>query len=351
MTIATIAGCGLATAHGKGLAAVTAARQTGRLPFLRRSDFIGRDYRPQLCAFAPGAALDGFECRVHELIALALGDLADQLAAQQAGWGASDLVLLLPESDAGLAKSTVDRLAERTITELQHRAWIAAKGRAVVICGDAATTITALNSAAELAASGRPVLLIAADSFACRARLNALSDADSLFSSDNPWGFVPGEAAIAALIVPPARPGAVALRVEATADAVEPVPACVEGDSCFTGLSQAALNTLAKARDRGLSAPTSLLSDWNNSRYRASELSYALVRMSGLLARDGIDPEYPAMRLGHVGSGWLASVCATILHGVGEADDLVRSLVLCSNERDGARAACVISVGGAAESR
>ncbi|WP_323718033.1 hypothetical protein [Paracoccus aminovorans] len=342
-----ITASGLSTAFGKGLAAIIAAAEEDLLPLARRSDFIGADFRPQLCAFAPGATLDGAEARMRVLVAEALQDLGESFAALGQTWPAVGLVLLTPCGDPGLEEAQAQAIAGDIVQELRNSGWIPPDGPVVALRGDAATVVPALRAAAELTAQGRPVLLIAADSFCCRRRLNALCDANGLFSRDNPWGLVPGEAAIAALVEADAAT-APAMQVAALAEAEEPVPAQSERDSAFTGLSDAALAVLDQAERLGLAAPQALFSDWNNSRYRASELSYAMVRMTGLLAQEGIEPIHPAQRFGHVGAGWLATAWATAREAAAKGA-AGPALVLCGNERDGGRGAFILQWPAAAE--
>jgi hypothetical protein len=331
---------GLCTAFGTGQAAIDAALAKEKEAMVLRPDFIGSDYRPQLCLFAPDAPLDGVAPRVTALVAEALADLAAQLAAGQIAWQPETaLVLLTPGPDTGLTTETAQGLSDQTLAGLRNAGWVAPAAVAVALQGGAGSTVRALAAVAEFCAAGRPVLLIVADSHACRTRLEALLGARTLFSKENPWGFVPAEAASATLFLPAlsAPPSQVRLRFTAIAEGLEPVPAHMNADSSYNGLSDAAIAALDQHARTGLGAPADVLTDWNNSRYRAAEFSYAVVRMTGQLDAGFAEADHPCQRFGQCGAGWLTAVLAS----PPPQGDGAR-LVLCGNEGDGTRGAFVL---------
>ena len=334
-----IAAFGLATAFGTGRSAITMALAEENEALTRRPDLIGGDYQPQLCAFAAKASLDSLTDRVLALIAGALHDLSAQLAAQQIGWPRDTrLVLLTPAPDVGLPAALADSLSMQAETSLRAAGWVAPQAPALRLQGGAGCTARALQAAAQ-AGLGAPVLVVMADSHACRHRLNALLAQGALFSKATPWGFVPGEAACAALILPDgqgARPGL--LRVSAACEALEPVPEPLNQDSAHTGLTDAALAALEAHAARGGAAPARLLTDWNNSRYRAAEFSYTQLRLTGLLSPTCTEADHPVQRFGQCGAGWFAAVLAH-LATVPPAE----TLVLSGDEGGAARAALILS--------
>lgn len=342
-----IAAFGLATAFGIGSSALIAALAEENEALTRRPDLIGCDYQPQLCAFAPDGTLDNLAGRVLALIAGALQDLSAQLAAQQIGWPRdARLVLLTPAPDHGLPAALAETISMQAEASLRAAGWVAPQAPALRLQGGAGGTARALQAAAQAslqaslqAGAGGPVLVVMADSHACRHRLNALLAAGSLFSKATPWGFVPGEAACAALILPDgqgARPGL--LRVSAACEALEPVPEPLNQDSAHTGLTDAALAALEAHAARGGAAPARLLTDWNNSRYRAAEFSYTQLRLTGLLSPTCTEADHPVQRFGQCGAGWLAAVLAH-LATVPPAE----TLILSGDEGGAARAALILS--------
>ncbi|PTV93282.1 hypothetical protein C8J27_1205 [Rhodobacter aestuarii] len=188
-----LAAFGLATAFGPGLAPIKQALTEGNEPLYRRKDVIGSDYQGQLCAFAPNADLAGVAIRVVTLIGTALHDLVAQMAQANLTWpGNAALVVLLPAADIGFVQAQA--LARQVLEMLAASGWCGPQTQVHLLQGGVGTTAQALATVARFAAQGQPALLIAADSHACRDRLNALLAKDALFSKATPWGFVPGEA-------------------------------------------------------------------------------------------------------------------------------------------------------------
>lgn len=328
---------GLATAFGAGEAPIAAARADRMRAFSTDGDFIGLDYRPQLRAFAGDAGLPGVEARVAALVSGALGDLGAQMQTAGASWPRCGLVLLTPAAGPGLDDGRAAALAEGVARMLHGAGWFDPACGMVSVRSGAAGSAEALLAASRMAAQA-PVLLVAADSHACRQRLNALNTARALFSGAMRWGFIPGEAAFAALCLPPSAERRGGLRLHGCAQGTEPVPEHAGADSAFTGLSDAGHAAAAQAgRPAGM-----VLSDWNNSRYRASELSYALLRLSERLTLPPPEPVFPALEFGHAGAAWLATACASLAPGGGPA------LLLCGNDNDGTRAALVLERAGQA---
>lgn len=325
-----IAFFGLATACGAGLRAVEAARRGGLLPLSAAGDFFGNDYKPLLRAFAPDAGIDRAETRIHALIGVALRDLRQQLLAAGISWPRCALVVLTPAAGPGFDPERAETLSAGTAASLQGAGWCDPARGVVAIQAQAAGTAPALARAAELCRHG-PVLLVAADSFACRDRLNALLARRALFDEQNKWGFIPGEAAVAALCTAPGQLRQAAARLHAVALTQEPVPESANADSAFTGLSEAAHAAL-DATGAGVGVGR-VVSDWNNSRYRASELSYALLRVGSRLTDADPEPVYPALEFGHTGAAWIGPVLA------GPALSGRAALVLCGSDGGVDRAA------------
>lgn len=336
--ILDIVAFGISTAFGQGQNAIQIALNNDREAMSLRPDIIGNDYRPQLCIFAPDAPLDTVTGRVSSLIAEALQDLTQSLARHQIGWpDDATLVLLTPGADVGFSASDATSLAHLMASRLQDAGWLGASGVPALIQGGAGSTVQALVAAAGLVASGRPVLLVTADSHCGRARMTALIESGALFSKENPWGFVPGEAACAALILPPSTDVPPAVRITGCAEATEPVPERLNKDSTHIGMTDAALRALEAHAQKGLSPPAHMFTDWNNSRYRAAEFSYTFIRLNGLIQPDIQDLNHPAQRFGQCGAGWLGAILGAV-----PVDPDTSSLVVCANDADGIRGAFVL---------
>lgn len=333
-----ITAIGLSTAFGTGVAAIQTALADDREAMMLRSDMIGTDFRPLLCVFAQDSPLAGVAERVIALIADALRDLSGHLAARKIGWPKdAALVLLTPGADIGFPEKASAELATLALSRLREAGWLAHDGQVRLVQGGAGTTAAALRAVAEFTAAGTPVFLVAADSHACRHRLGALLEENALFSNASKWGFIPGEAACAVLIEPARADRGCVARITGIAEATEPVPERAQKDSAHTGLSDAALGALQAHGRSGFALPGQVLTDWNNSRYRAAEFSYALVRLTGLLRPGFVEAEHPAMRFGQCGAAWFAAVMAWLA-----TDGAGACLVLCGNETDGTRGAFVL---------
>lgn len=321
---------GLVTAYGSGMAPILAAQNEQNLCFRTTADFIGSDYRPQLMAIPAEVGLPGVEARVMTLISEALADLAAQPNVAS-GWKPSALVLLTPGATSGFDEARSLALSQRLVEMLRHSGWLDPSRPIVQLRGARADSIEALRVASKLAIEG-PVLLLAAESWACRDRLNTQMSAKKLFSNDAKWGIVPGEAALAALCMPwcPDHPlngiGLLGLGF-----AQEPDPEHFDRDSNFSGLSDAGHEALKDFQDVQIN---DLISDWNNSRYKAAELSYAMLRLSSSFAKPP-EPDYPALFYGDTGVGWLGPVLARIT----QAKNGAKLLALCGNDEDEKRGA------------
>lgn len=271
-----IAGFGFASGFGPGMAEV----RPRDLPFRRRRDFIGADWKPQLCAFQKNAPLDDRHARLCALLDQALDDLGP----------VTDVTVLLglPRGTAPAITPFVNRRLPSPQTFADGQGGVA----------------RLLDHAAGLVTQGLRVLACFADSHADRDHLGALLAAKSLFSKATPYGLIPGEAAGAILLTP----GDGGPRIISTAQANEPDPESSGRDSAFTGLSSAAFDALT-----GISDPIRIASDWNNSRFRAAELSYCMTRLTPFHTFAAPDPIYPCATFGDCGTAWPAITLATLL--------------------------------------
>ncbi|MFV0475994.1 MAG: hypothetical protein ACK5MQ_17595 [Pikeienuella sp.] len=341
-----IAGIGLSTAFA-GTAAGTSADLSDRgSAYFSNPAFIDSAYRPQICAFRAREGLDSFEARCGALLAEATADFLENITKVR---GATDwpldIILNLPEvsdrdgcgpdrlSDLakGLARRLRDDLGGTGGFEI---------GEVRVIFGGQAGPGVAIAAAAEKGLAERGLLVAAVDSFNDRDRLLACSAQNLLFSDSSPYGLVPGEAAGLILLVPevedPSKADPGFHRVLSAGSAQEEAGERSGADSAFTGLSDCALEALD-----GVEAPVAVvLSDWNNSRYRAAELSYCFHRLSGPHLAAGAEPEYPGVAFGDVGAAFAPLAVARALEMETEEAELI--LLLASSTHSCERSAILI---------
>jgi hypothetical protein len=312
---------GLATAFGPTLAATQSADQTSA--YFRNAQFMNAAFAPQVCAFRTRDGLGVFEDRVAVLLQEAVLDL---LSRQHVGVDV-DVVLHLAEPAEGLPRARLTALADVLLPQiagmLRAHGALRPTGLRAVFGAQTGPFVTLTGVAV-------PTLLLMADSYSDAVRMQAMSDAGLLFTREAPYGLVPGEAAGAMLIVPDADAGLAVLTGVAATN--EPTGERDGRDSVFTGLSDAAFDALDGTADRVVR----VLSDWNNSRYRASELAYCLQRLTAPHLVDGVEPEYVSPAVGDVGAAYLAVALAMLGKGL--------TLVLAGATQSRDRGAVVVEV-------
>jgi hypothetical protein len=310
-----LAEIGLATAFGPTLAATFEAMETQRSAYFANPAFIGSSFRRQVCAFRSPEEIGTLEDRCKALLAEALDDLCQRLDARSGFSSQAVTVFLnLPEStdEDGVPEDRLFDLAKDLAELLTARLKDFGKLRPLkVVVGFGGQA----GAAAVLASLGNPeasasVLLLCVDSFSDAKRLQALADQQLLLTSESAYGLVPGEAGGAMLFMTERSPENTPLaQLMGAAVETEPVGERQEKNSVFAALSDAAFAAL-----KGVSAPVSqLVSDWNNSRYKASELAYAVHRLSGDHLPAGLEPSYPGPAFGDVGAAFMPVATAFAL--------------------------------------
>ncbi|MBY5931933.1 hypothetical protein KUV51_02875 [Tateyamaria omphalii] len=325
MSPVRVIAAGLWSALGPTLDA-TRVTLTGKGGMRRQRSFLGADYKPLLTAFDHDLTDEAAPDRMRHIAAQALADL-DTSALPD---GPISLAVLLPELSAaeGLDPDTLTKLGR----DLAHMA-------ADILDRPISKSTLHLDGAPALAAAlanhmtsdeRSTILALAVDSLACRRRLIArlAGDRTGLFSDATPWGPIPGEGSAAILL---GAGAAQSPRVAGIALEQEPVGEFDMGDSDYDGLTRACWAALPQD-----TAPvTRWLTDWNNGRYRAAELSYVQMRISERL-KDGVLPDHPALRFGDTGAAGPAMAIA--LH----ANDPGRLLLTCGAPGSNLRAALVV---------
>ena len=142
------------------------------------------------------------------------------------------------------------------------------------------------------------VLLCAIDSLIQPDLLDFLSFNEEILSSQNPYGFIPGEAASVILI---SREGVIRSRISAQGSIVagrsSREPENVKSPKGIIGRG------LADCFDFGVDYPISrLIVDLNGQRYRSEEFGFAIANTTLDLQHLANDPEAPASKMGHLGT-------------------------------------------------
>lgn len=359
---------GLTTAFAAGFDATEAALEDEKSALFRYETFIGSDFQPQLCAFREKDGIGEFAQRLRELLREATADLIARWIARDASLfelrgRSAKLILILPEIDdaSGLDRASLAVVGRDLIDELQNNissslglnisgTVMRAAGHAGVGSAIADYLIQAPSERSEL------VMVAAVDSYSDRLRLNCLNDQKRLFTQQNQFGFIPGEAA--GIILFTRQTDVISsLRLLGAGHEVEPVKEYQEADSVFTALSEAAFMAAESAwqarRERAISG---WIADWNNSRYRATELSFAIHRLNPTCLQSDLSPVYPAMQFGDIGAayGCLAIILSCSARwsfvtlgrekAVADADQERFFLVSSSSMLSGLRSAIVLSV-------
>ena len=284
-----LAAMGLTSAFGAGLqTALTALRDSEQHALRRHDGFFNAGFEQQTLALPKGRDPENDTLRFPDLLAEAIDDLMTQHAAPLEPL---HLVMLSPEGAEGMS-AYLQMAAERVSS-----VWPVATTSVHDAGGAPGLADWLAHAAPPLAQRGMSVIVLAVDSLCTPARLRSLDTQNKLFSRRMPWGLIPGEGAAALLLLSDSQPG---LRFLRAATALEAVVEFSDEDTDFAAMSHAAGNVLGDA-------PRLWVSDWNNSRYRASQLAHAILRVGG-----NATVLHPAARFGDCGAvfGPLAIVSA-----------------------------------------
>lgn len=282
---------GAATLHGDSFAATQAVLAKAR-PILRRNrNFIGADFKPIRMGFRSGQGLDQTVAdRISVLASHALADLMGIGAASGLADTGFAIVVVLPEVDP--AFDLPMGMGTKLIKIAQQRLAAPVLRQSITRAGSAGPGI-AIAQAMSDGWDGLPVVLLAVDSMAARGRLMAQMARGDLLSDVNPYGMIPGEGAVAMLL----SQGRSLAQITGAGHATETLREDDDGDSDYSGMSQAWWQALGQGETR----VDHLWTDWNNGRYRAAQMSYAMLRSTQRLAAD-ITPEHVSMTFGDTGA-------------------------------------------------
>lgn len=284
---------GLASCVANTLAETQALLAENKPTLRKCKAYIDSSFRPQLMAFnhtlpLPATSQD----RILELAIAALQDIRNDSACSAIPASGFDLHIVLPEPDPGttltpavlsevsaqIAQAAIDAL-QRPIQHITtHTTGPSGVTQAIVDAGKSAT------------------MIITADSYISRDRLNAASKRDDLFAQANPYGFIPGEGA-GCILINRSTPGAAKKWVIGTGIEFETCKQDDQGQSNYSALSKA----WRQALDSSTTPVTNVISDWNNNRYCAAELSYSMLRASDRLSSDA-DVDHISVNFGDLGA-------------------------------------------------
>jgi 3-oxoacyl-[acyl-carrier-protein] synthase-1 len=195
------------------------------------------------------------------------------------------VVLALPEPRPGLPADRLAWLAQRLREELAGAVPVE-----VVTAGHAAGLRSLELACRHLAEHRADACLVGGiDSSLCPETLNWLEAEGKLFTSRNPRGAIPGEAAAFCLVMTSDQIERVGLpslaEVAVVATAEEPAPLGSRDPCIGEGLSQAFQSVLAKLSPEV--QVDHVLCDLNGEPYRADELAFTLARTSERFVRPG----------------------------------------------------------------
>ncbi len=334
--------CGLSTAFAPTLEKTLTERIEWRSAFFSNGSFIDRSFRPQLCAFRDNHAISSLGERAAELLGEAIDDFITRLnmsgGANHLRGQAAVLMLVLPEVDeeAGLSRAGLtdlgrilcDQVSKTIAAELNMRI-----DRQTIRASGHAGVGSVLADGATLGGNDKWLLVVAVDSYSDGARLNGLNDGGLLFSKETQFGFIPGEAAGILLLTQGDGSGRISsergtrFTLIGAGESIEPVTERQENETPFNAMSDSTFAACETAfgtdRSRRISH---WYADWNNSRYRATELSFAIHRTNASFLEEQLEPTYPALQFGDTGAAYgLLALClakADLDDKAGQGDDV-----------------------------
>lgn len=318
-----LAAIGLSSVFGSGLENHLDRIKDRSNAFRRQRKFMGSDFKPQLTAFDGDLGFDPALTRMEALAIAALDDLTPPVLSPD---GKLHIAIALPEPavDEGLSPSSLSGLAE-TLFQLAARRLARSDAVFHQFHDGSAAVATAIMRCQPILQPGDALLILATDSYRCRHRLGALMGARRVFSKQDRYGLIPGEAAAALLFVSGVAGGSLT-RVLGAAVETEQVREFDEGGTDFAALSSACRHAIGETVDIPL-----WMTDWNNGRYRAAELSYCQLRLQYALT-DRPDILHLPLIFGDIGA-------ATMGVGLAIATAHRTALLTASASKSGYRAA------------
>ncbi|MEL7092865.1 MAG: hypothetical protein AAFN94_14120 [Pseudomonadota bacterium] len=339
-----LAEMGFASAFGPSLATAIQAQLDQERCLARNIRFVGADFQEQVCAFQDNEDVDILGDALQRLIEQALLDLIERLGPD-ASPTPVDVILCLPETapEDGMPSVRLNALGETLPPYIyQTLADTCIEANDMRLVTDAQSGPARVIQSIFRKGADRAFLFICADSYSDRDRLNALLGQKRLFADEIAnYSLIPGEAAAAMLILPEAmRMGEPLAYIGAASSAPEPVGEMDNVDTLSQAISDSALAAL-DSLGAGRRPVDRFLTDFNNSRYRASEGAYCLHRLvEGYLAED-IAPLYPALDFGDCGAAYFGLAMAQLCAEATSVEQPLQALILSSTTWSKSRAAIV----------
>jgi 3-oxoacyl-[acyl-carrier-protein] synthase-1 len=287
---------------GASADAVGAAYHAGISRHRQLPSLLGRAYAPLIVARDPYLPPEvPVERRLLEMVTHAAAQAIEPLTVM-ASQPPLDVLVALPDPGAGVGP----RVPERVLGALQgHLAERVRLGDLQAVHGGRSAGLLALEIAVERLVSGRSAacLWCGVDSYLAPATLDMLDGAGVLHAGGARWGFVPGEAAAACLLVTgdrvePAGPPPLAV-VRAAASAAERSlheRGEVSLGEALTNATRAILGALPEAE-----RVHRIYADLNGARERVDDVGFTLARIADRVASLPCLAT-PADRLGEVGA-------------------------------------------------
>jgi 3-oxoacyl-[acyl-carrier-protein] synthase-1 len=283
---------------GASASAIGAAYHAGLCRHRQSTVLLGRAHHPLVVAADSRLPAEvPLERRLIEMLTSA----AEQAIAPIAVLATPppvDIFVAVPEARAGVGSRVSERLLDAAKRSAGDRVRV---GEAQAFAAGRAGGLASLEIALERLASGRSsaCLWCGVDSYLAPATLDALDGAGLLHAGGARWGFVPGEAAGACLLVAGETAqhmgtGALAV-VRAAASAVEP-----EGEIVLGRALTAATRTVLAAMPVGERVHR-VYADLNGERERVDGVGFTLARIADRVAAHPCLAT-PVDRLGEVGA-------------------------------------------------
>ncbi|MFK3780302.1 hypothetical protein [Agrobacterium sp. NPDC089420] len=336
----SILAAGLTCPAGKDFETAIAAYSSGRRFIEKDRNLVMADGRPPtLAPVYPLTQERDYVERLRKLLSSALDDCLAQLARSGQEKADYAMLLLLPYWMEG--GSVFDGFRAR----LNQAALPQVKSLAVLFGGQAESLqLVGREGPEAVRRTGGIVLVAVVDSYIHSDMLDSLAYHGELLTRDNPYGMVPGEAAVVVALGPEnsARIGRI-VRLSTMEEAESPIDP-------ERGLMGRALARCYEVLLGGDFSPDRFIIDLNGDRVRAEEFGYAITTNGARMADLSDSAEIPSLQLGDLGAASGLVMTALALGPAPQAragkaepeGGEFRYSLLSASSRDGLRAATIV---------
>lgn len=278
-----VVGIGATTAVGLTAEASTAAFRAGIAGFEEHPYLINRDHEPYILAAVPSIA--PATAGTTRFISLLMPPLLQALAPLHPAAADIELIAIiaLPEAKPGVPADLASAVTEYITAQSRDRLQLRLK-QVITIAEGHAAGLKAMATAGQLIAARECqfCLVAALDSYIDVDTLAWLEVNDQVHTSSNAWGFVPGEAAAAAVLCAGETAREYRLPVKALLNCIamadEHNRINTETICLGEGLTQA-IRTALLALPAGAKVDQ-IICDQNGEAYRADEHGFMMCRLS-----------------------------------------------------------------------